>query len=87
MKKIETIAKEVYGADGVEVVPEAAARLQLYEQQGFGHLPICMAKTHLSFSHNPALKGRPSNFTIPIRDVRISVGAGFVFPLVGEVGG
>lgn len=83
--KIRTIAQKVYGAD--DVVFEAAAERQLksFEAQGYGHLPICMAKTHLSISHDPALKGAPSGFVVPIRDARIAVGAGFVYPLVGEI--
>ncbi|EYC23660.1 hypothetical protein Y032_0015g2770 [Ancylostoma ceylanicum] len=60
-------------------------KLKRYTQQGFGNLPICMAKTHLSLSHDPTKKGAPTNFTLPIRDVRASVGAGFIYPLVGEM--
>ena len=84
-KKIETIAKEIYGAGSVEFLPEAQAKIDRYNKQGFGNLPICMAKTHLSFSADPALKGAPTGFTIPIRDIRASVGAGFLFPLVGTM--
>jgi len=84
-KKIETIAKEIYGADGIEISPEAQKAIDRYKMQGFNDLPICMAKTHLSFSSNPALKGAPTGFMIPIRDVRASVGAGFLFPLVGTM--
>ena len=83
--KIETIAKDVYGADGVDYSPEAEERLAEYERQGYGKLPICMAKTHLSLSHDPALKGVPKGYRIPIRDVSASVGAGFVYPLLGEM--
>jgi formyltetrahydrofolate synthetase len=83
--KIEIIAKEVYGADGVAYEPLAERQIQQYEQSGFGNLPICMAKTHLSLSHDPALKGVPTGFTIPVREVRASVGAGFVYPLLGEM--
>ena len=83
--KIETIAREVYGADGVDYSPIAEERLERYERLGYGHLPICMAKTHLSISHDPELKGVPSGFRIPIRDVSASVGAGFVYPLLGEM--
>jgi len=83
--KIETIAKEIYGADGIEISPEAQKAIDRYKMQGFNDLPICMAKTHLSFSSNPALKGAPTGFMIPIRDVRASVGAGFLFPLVGTM--
>ncbi|MBN2541413.1 formate--tetrahydrofolate ligase [bacterium] len=84
-KKIETIAKEIYGASGVTYEPLAEERLQDYEEEGFGKLPVCMAKTHLSLSHDPNLKGAPRDFILPIRDVRASVGAGFIYPLVGEM--
>jgi len=83
--KIETIAREVYGADGVEYLPEAEERIAEYTRLGFDKLPICMAKTHLSLSHDAALKGVPTGFTIPIRDVRASVGAGFLYPLLGTM--
>ena len=84
-EKIETIACEVYGADGVDYSPEAEERLAEYERLGYGNLPICMAKTHLSLSHDPALKGVPKGYRIPIRNVSASVGAGFVYPLLGEM--
>ncbi|MBN2073568.1 MAG: formate--tetrahydrofolate ligase [Actinobacteria bacterium] len=84
-KKIETIATKIYGADGVDYSPEAEKKIELYTRQGFDKLPICMAKTHLSLSHDPDLKGRPRNFTVPIRDVRASVGAGFLYPLLGQM--
>ncbi len=84
-KKIEIIAKEVYGADGVSFEPLAERQIKLYEEAGFGDLPICMAKTHLSLSHDPTLKGVPTGFTVPVREVRASVGAGFVYPLLGEM--
>ena len=84
-EKIETIAREIYRADGVEFSPEAEKKIAQYTKSGFGKLPICMAKTHLSFSHDPALKGAPRGFTLPVRDVRASVGAGFIFPLCGEM--
>jgi formyltetrahydrofolate synthetase len=83
--KIETIAREVYGADGVEYLPEAEERIAEYTRLGFDKLPICMAKTHLSLSHDAALKGVPKGFVIPIRDVRASVGAGFLYPLLGTM--
>jgi formyltetrahydrofolate synthetase len=84
-QKIETIAKEVYGADGVSFEPLAEKQIAFYEAQGFGKLPICMAKTHLSLSHDPTLKGVPKGFTVPVREVRASVGAGFVYPLLGQM--
>ncbi len=84
-KKIETIATEIYGADGVSYTPEAEAKIALYTRLGFDKLPICMAKTHLSLSHDPNLKGVPRNFTLPVRDVRASAGAGFLYPLCGDM--
>ncbi len=84
-EKIETIAREVYGADGVEYSEEAERKIERYNRLGFDGLPICMAKTHLSLSHDPALKGVPTGYTLPIRDLRASVGAGFLYPLVGQM--
>jgi formate--tetrahydrofolate ligase len=85
ISKIETIATRVYGADGVDLLPLAARQLAQYESQGFGRLPICVAKSQYSLSHDAALKGRPSGFRVPIREVRLSAGAGFVTPLAGEM--
>ena len=84
-EKIESIAREVYGADGVDYSPEAEERIASYTRLGFDKLPICMAKTHLSLSHDPALKGVPKGYRIPVRDVRASVGAGFLYPLLGKM--
>ncbi|MEI2691116.1 MAG: formate--tetrahydrofolate ligase [Anaerolineae bacterium] len=84
-QKIETIATKVYGASGVDYTPEANAQIAAYERSGFGGLPICMAKTHLSLSHDPLMKGVPTGYTLPIREVRASVGAGFIYPLCGEM--
>jgi len=84
-EKIEIIATKIYGADGVDYAPEAEKKIDLYTKQGFDKLPICMAKTHLSLSHDPNLKGRPTGFKVPIRDVRASVGAGFLYPLLGQM--
>jgi len=83
--KMEKIATTIYGADGIEYTALANRQIRQYEQSGFGNLPICMAKTHLSLSHDPKLKGAPSGFTVPVREVRASVGAGFVYPLLGEM--
>jgi formate--tetrahydrofolate ligase len=83
--KIEAIATKIYGADGVSYEPLAEKQIKDYEANGFGKLPICMAKTHLSLSHEPNLKGAPTGFTLPIREVRASVGAGFIYPLCGEM--
>src|SRR5258706_566337 len=84
-EQILTIAREVYGADGIDVLPLAQKPLRRYEAMGFGNLPVCMAKTQYSLSHDPNLKCRPSGFTVPIRDIRLSAGAGFITPLVGEM--
>ena len=84
-EKIETIAREVYGADGVDYSPLAEERIAEYTRLGYDRLPICMAKTHLSLSHDPELKGVPKGFRIPIRDISASVGAGFVYPLLGTM--
>ncbi len=84
-EKIETIAAKVYGAEGVDYTPLASQQIAGYEKAGFGNLPMCMAKTHLSLSHNPALKGVPTGFVLPVREVRASVGAGFIYPLCGEM--
>jgi len=84
-EKIETIARAIYSADGVSYTPEASAQISRYEDLGFGDLPICMAKTHLSLSHDATRKGVPSGFTLPIREVRASIGAGFVYPLCGTM--
>jgi len=83
--KIETIATKVYGADGVDYEPLAERRIRLYTKVGFDKLPICMAKTHLSLSHDPKVKGRPRGYRIPVRDVRASLGAGFLYPLLGTM--
>jgi len=84
-KKIETIATKIYKAAKVEFSPLAKQQIATYEKSGFGKLPICMAKTHLSLSHDPAVKGAPTGFTLPVREVRASVGAGFIYPLCGEM--
>ncbi len=83
--KIDAIATKVYGADGVEFLPAAARSLKQFEDLGYGHLPICMAKTQYSLSHDAALKGRPTGFMVPIREVRLSAGAGFITPICGEM--
>jgi len=84
-QKIETIAKEIYGAADVTYEPAAERQIKDYEANGFGGLPICMAKTHLSISHDAALKNVPTGFTVPVREVRASVGAGFIYPLLGTM--
>ena len=83
--KIRLIAQKIYGAKDIELLPDARNKVSLYESQGFGGLPICMAKTHLSLSHDPSLKGAPTGFVVPVRDVRASVGAGFLYPLIGQI--
>ena len=84
-QKIEKIATSVYGAAKVEYSPEAVKKIELYTKLGYDKFPICMAKTHLSLSHDPELKGRPAGFTIPIRDIRVAAGAGFLYPLCGQM--
>ena len=84
-EKIETIATKIYGAAGVDYLPAAEQQIKKYTDLGYGNLPICMAKTHLSISHDPNLKGRPSGFRVSIREVRASMGAGFLYPLLGEM--
>jgi methylenetetrahydrofolate dehydrogenase (NADP+)/methenyltetrahydrofolate cyclohydrolase/formyltetrahydrofolate synthetase len=84
-RKIERIATDIYGATAVQYEPLADKQIADYERAGFGNLPICMAKTHLSLSHDPTLKGAPAGFTLPVREVRASVGAGFVCPLIGTI--
>ncbi len=83
--KIETIATKIYGADGVDYSPVAEKKIKFFTEKGFDKLPICMAKTHLSISHDPELKGRPRGFRVPIRDIKASVGAGFLYPLLGTM--
>ncbi len=83
--KIETVCKEIYGADGVSYAPEASRLLQKFEDLGYGNLPVCMAKTQYSLSDDPDKKGRPRNFTVIIREVRLSAGAGFVVALTGTI--
>jgi formyltetrahydrofolate synthetase len=84
-EKIEAVATEIYRADGVDYSPQAEAKIKLFTDMGLSHLPLCMAKTHLSFTHDPKLKGTPRNWVLPITDVRASVGAGFLFPLCGTM--
>jgi formyltetrahydrofolate synthetase len=84
-QKIETIAREIYGADGVDYAEGVRERLAALEDQGFGALPVCMAKTQYSLSHDPRLKGAPKGWRLPIRDLRLAAGAGFVYPLCGDV--
>jgi formyltetrahydrofolate synthetase len=84
-EKIETIVREMYGGAGVEYSPEAEKKIALYTKLGFNKLPICMAKTQYSLSHDPNLKGAPTGFIVPVKDVRASVGAGFIYPLLGTM--
>ena len=84
-EKIETVAAKVYGADGVDYSPAAVKQLASYEANGFGRLPVCIAKTHLSISSDPALKGAPTGWRLPVREVRASVGAGFIYPICGDM--
>ncbi|PWN51754.1 FTHFS-domain-containing protein [Violaceomyces palustris] len=84
-EKIETIAREMYGADGIEISELARSQIETYTRQGYGDLPICMAKTHLSLSHDPTLKGQPKGFKVPIRSVKLAAGARFLYPLCGAM--
>jgi formate--tetrahydrofolate ligase len=84
-EKIERVATAIYGADGVDYSAAAAQQLERYERNGFGHLPVCIAKTHLSISSDPTLKGAPTGWRLPVREVRASVGAGFVYPICGDM--
>jgi formate--tetrahydrofolate ligase len=84
-EKIERVVTQIYGGEGADYLPAAEQKLKLYTELGYGKLPVCMAKTHLSLSHDEKLKGRPRGFRVPIRDIRASVGAGFLYPLCGEM--
>ena len=84
-EKVLALAKTVYGAADVSWSAEARRKLRYFEAQGWGNLPICMAKTHLSISHDPALRGSPTGYTFPITDIRASVGAGFLYTLAGRI--
>lgn len=83
--KIDTVARNMYGADGVDLHPSARRQLDAYERHGFGRLPVCIAKTHLSLSADPSLKGVPTGWRLPVREVRASVGAGFIYPICGDI--
>ncbi|MFM7174770.1 MAG: formate--tetrahydrofolate ligase, partial [Caldilinea sp.] len=84
-EKIETIVTQIYGGAGVEYSAKAEEQIAAYTRAGFDHLPICMAKTHLSISHDAELKGAPTGFIVPVREIRASVGAGFLYPLLGTL--
>jgi formyltetrahydrofolate synthetase len=84
-EQIDTVARRLYGADGVEFLPECQKRIDWLTERGMGTLPVCMSKTHLSLSHDPALKGRPRGFTLPVRNVYPSAGAGFIVALAGDI--
>jgi len=83
--KIRTVASRIYRAGDVDFSPEALAKLERFQAEGFGHMPVCMAKTQYSFSSNPDLRGAPEGFTLPVRDVRLSAGAGFIVALCGQI--
>ena len=84
-EKIETIAREIYRANGVDYSPEAEEQIERYTRLGFDSLPICMAKTHLSFSTDATKKGAPTGFRVSVREIRASVGAGFLYPILGDM--
>jgi formate--tetrahydrofolate ligase len=83
--KVTTIARQVYGADKVEYSPLASRQLDEYERLGLGRLPVCIAKTHLSLSADPTRTGAPTGWTLPVREVRAAAGAGFVYPVCGDM--
>jgi len=84
-EKIETVALRVYGAAGVEYTATAAKQIDAFEASGFGRLPVCIAKTQYSISSDPKLMGAPTGWTLPVREVRASVGAGFIYPICGDI--
>ncbi len=84
-EKMRTIATRIYGAEDIGVYPAVKKKIKIFTDQGYGSLPVCMAKTHLSLSHDPTLKGRPKGYRIPIKDIRLSAGAGFLYPLLGDM--
>ena len=84
-QKIETVAKEIYRAKSVDFSPTALRKLKQYEENSCGKFPACMAKTQYSFSADPTLRGAPDDHIVPIRDVRLSAGAGFIVALCGEI--
>ena len=83
--KVLALAQKVYGADDVKWSPPARRQLKRYQALAWGALPVCMAKTHLSISHNPLLKGRPSGYTFEVSEIRASIGAGFLYPVAGNI--
>ncbi|MCH8109705.1 MAG: formate--tetrahydrofolate ligase, partial [Chloroflexi bacterium] len=83
--KVLAVAQKVYNADGVQWSPAARRKLRTFQELGWGTLPVCMAKTHLSLSHNPRLRGRPSGYTFQVSDVKASIGAGFIYPVAGDM--
>jgi formate--tetrahydrofolate ligase len=84
-EKIDIIVKRIYGGDGADYAPKAERAIEYLESIGLGGTPVCMAKTQYSLSHDANLKGRPSGFTVTVRDIRLSAGAGFITPLLGEM--
>jgi formate--tetrahydrofolate ligase len=84
-EKIETVATQVYGADGIDMAPAAARNLAEYERLGYGELPVIIAKTHLSISSDPKLKGAPKGWRLPVREVRLAAGAGYVYAICGDM--
>lgn len=84
-EKINTVVREIYGGDGAEFSDKASKQIAQYESAGFGNLPVCMAKTQYSLSADPKAKGVPTGFTVPVREIRASVGAGFLYPICGDM--
>ena len=85
IEKIRTVAKNIYRADDITVDKKVMDQLKTFEDSGYGKLPICIAKTQYSFSTNPVLRGAPRGFTVPVREVRLSAGAGFIVVVTGEI--
>ena len=83
--KLETVAREIYGADGIDIEAEAAGQLRHYEELGYGSFPVVIAKTHLSLSSDPTLLGAPTGWRLPVREVRAAVGAGYIYAICGDV--
>ena len=79
------MATKIYGADGVDYLPEAARALARFEELGYGDLPVVIAKTHLSVSSDPRLRGAPTGWRLPVREVRAAVGAGYIYAICGEM--
>ena len=85
VEKLTKVATKVYGADGIDIAPAAAKELAHFEDLGYGTFPVVIAKTHLSLSHDPSLKGAPTGWRLPVREVRAAVGAGYIYAICGDM--